>query len=133
MGYLTRIGRALIGEAMQMPDELIREYPEFTQMQLRRGGLPPLVAGWVLGRPSVAAITLWRTIFFGPRTAADAPLLLHELRHVEQFRERRAFPLRYIWESIRRGYHQNRYEVDARMYAARRLARTARTPPAEEA
>ena len=133
MGYLTRIGGALMGEALQLPDAIVREYPELAQMQLRRGGLPPLVAGWMLGRPAVAAITLWRTIFFGSRTAVDASLLLHELRHVEQFRERRTFPLRYIWESIRRGYHLNRYEVDARTYAARRLAQTVRTPPAEEA
>lgn len=133
MGYLTRIGRALIGESMHMPEELVREYPELAEMRLRRGGIPPRIAGWFLGRPSVAAITLWRTIFFGARTAPDVPLLLHELRHVEQFRERRSFPLRYIWESIRRGYHFNRYEVDARTYAARRLAQTVRTPPAEEA
>jgi hypothetical protein len=133
MGYLSQIGRTLIGEAMEMPDELVRGYPELAQMRLRRGGLPPLVAGWVIGRTSVAAITLWRTIFFGRGTTVDAPLLLHELRHVEQFRERRTFPLRYIWESIRRGYHLNRYEVDARMYAARRLEQAVRTPPAEEA
>jgi len=133
MGYLSRIGSTLIGEAMQMPDELARGYPELAQMRLRRGGLPPRLAGWVIGQTTVAAITLGRTIFFGPRTTIDAPLLLHELRHVEQFRERRAFPLRYIWESIRRGYHLNRYEVDARTYAARRLAQTVRTPPAEEA
>jgi hypothetical protein len=86
-----------------------------------------------MGQSGVEAITLWRTIFLGKRATADAPLLLHELRHVEQFRERRTFPLRYIWESIRRGYHLNRYEVDARTYAARRLAQTVRTPPAEEA
>jgi len=116
-----------------MPEPLVREYPELAKMRLRRGGLPPRIAGWMLGRPAVAAITLWRTIFFGPRTAVDAQLLLHELRHVEQFRERRSFPLHYIWESIRRGYHLNRYEVDARTYAARRLAQTVRTPPAEEA
>ena len=133
MGYLARIGRTLMGEAMSMPEKLAREYPELGQMRLRRGGLPPRIAGWMLGRPAVAAITLWRTIFFDPHTRVDAPLLLHELRHVEQFRERRTFPLRYIWESIRRGYHLNRYEVDARTYAARRLAQTVRTPPAEEA
>lgn len=133
MGYLTRVGNALIGEAMQMPEALAREYPELAQMRLRRGGVPPRIAGWFLGRPAAAAITLWRTIFFGPRTEVDAPLLLHELRHVQQFRERRTFPLRYIWESIRRGYHLNRYEVDARTYATRRLAQTVRTPPAEEA
>jgi hypothetical protein len=133
MGYLAGVARTLMGEMMPMPERFAREYPELTQMRLRRGGFPPRIAGWMLGRPSVAAITLWHTIFFGPRTAVDAPLLLHELRHVEQFRERRTFPLRYIWESIRRGYHLNRYEVDARKYAARRLAQTVRTPPAEEA
>lgn len=133
MGYLTRIGNTLIGEAMQMPDELLRDYPELAQMRLRRGGLAPRLAGWVIGQTAVAAITLGRTIFFGPGTAIGAPLLLHELRHVEQFRERRTFPLRYIWESMRRGYHLNRYEVDARTYATRRLAQTVRTPPAEEA
>ena len=133
MGYLTRIGSKVIGEAMQMPTELVREFPEFSQMRLRRGGIAPRLAGWVIGRTAVAAITLGRTIFFGRHTAINAPLLLHELRHVEQFRKRRTFPLRYIWESIRRGYHLNRYEVDARTYAARRLAQTVRTPPAEEA
>jgi hypothetical protein len=133
MGYLSRIGSKLIGEAMEMPDELIRGYPELAEMRLRRGGLAPRLAGWVIGQTSVTAITLWRTIFFGHRATIDAPLLLHELRHAEQFRERRMFPLRYIWESIRRGYHLNRYEVDARTYAARRLAQTVRTPPAEEA
>ena len=133
MGYLSSIGSTVIGKAMQMPDELVREYPELSEMRLRRGGLPPRVAGWVIGQTSVAAITLWRTIFFGHGTTIDAPLLLHELRHVEQFRERRTFPLRYIWESIRRGYHLNTYEVDARTYAARRLAQTDRTPPVEDA
>ena len=133
MGYLARIGSTLIGVAIPMPERLARHYPELGEMQLRRGGLPPRIAGWMLGRPTVAARALGRTIFFDTRTTVDAPLLLHELRHVEQFREHRTFPLRYIWESIRRGYHLNRYEVDARTYAARRLAQTVRTPPAEEA
>ncbi len=32
-----------------------------------------------------------------------------------------AFPILYLWESLRRGYVQNRFEVDARAYAATRL------------
>jgi hypothetical protein len=48
-------------------------------------------------------------------------LLLHELRHVDQFEGTAAFPILYVWESIRRGYAMNRYEVDARAYAAARL------------
>jgi hypothetical protein len=46
---------------------------------------------------------------------------LHELRHVHQFRASIAFPVRYLWESVRRGYHRNRYETDAQQYAARRV------------
>lgn len=79
------------------------------------------MGGWFLGRNSVAAITLWRTVFLGDTTQFDAELLLHELRHVAQFESDRAFPIRYIWESLRRGYHENRYEIDARAYAAAKL------------
>ncbi len=121
MGYFTRLTGSLMGDPVALPGRLARDYPELEALSLRRGGLLPRVAGWMLGEPSVAAITLWRTIFFGLRTRIEAPILLHELRHAEQFLERRTFPVRYIWESLRRGYHQNRYEVDARMYAARRL------------
>jgi hypothetical protein len=133
MGYLARFGRALIGEPLTLPERIAREYPELMGLRLRRGGLPPRIGGWMLGQATVAAITLRRTIFFGTHASLDAALLLHEFRHAEQFLERRSFPVRYIWESLRRGYHQNRYEIDARTYAARRLVKTARIPPAEEA
>ncbi len=133
MEYLARLARALTGERIALPDHLVRDYPDLAGLSLRRGGLPTRVAGWFLGQSSVAAITLRRTIFFGLRTRLDAPLLLHELRHAEQFRERGSFPVHYIWESLRRGYHQNRYEVDARAYASRRLGQAVRPPPVEEA
>ena len=132
MGRFPRIAEALIGEPVPLPVRLAHQYPELTGINLRRGGLMPRIAGWLLGEPTVAAITLRRTVFFGQRTLVEAPILLHELRHVEQFLERRTFPVRYIWESLRRGYHRNRYEVDARMYAAHRLGQPLRTPPAEE-
>ena len=132
MGYLARFSRALIGEALPLPERIAREYPELTGVRLRRGGLPPRIGGWMLGQATVEAITLRRTIFFGSHTSLDAALLLHEFRHVEQFLERRTFPLRYIWESLRRGYHRNRYEIDARTYAAGRLVKPPRVPPVEE-
>ena len=44
---------------------------------------------------------------------------MHELRHVQQFDASLTFPIRYLWESVRRGYDANQYEVDARRYAAR--------------
>jgi hypothetical protein len=77
----------------------------------------------------VEAITVRRTVFLAPDAPLDPGLLLHEARHVQQFFESRAFPLRYLWESVRHGYTRNRFELDARRYAARRLA-VAR-PPAQ--
>jgi hypothetical protein len=85
-----------------------------------------------LGLPSVAAITLWRTVFLAPRVRPEPALLLHELRHVHHFESDRAFPLRYLWESVRRGYGANRYEVDANRYVASRLGGSALEPPRED-
>jgi len=117
------IVRALIGTRAELPPSLASRYPELARVQWRRGGVPVRVAGWFLGRGSrsAAAITLWRTVFLSPNVRFEAELLLHELRHVHQFEERLAFPVLYLWESVRRGYFDNRYEADARAYAARRL------------
>ena len=78
--------------------------------------------GWALFQRTAAAITLWRTVFLAPETPWDTALLLHELRHVHHFRASRTFPLRYLLESARRGYANNRYEADADAYARQRLA-----------
>jgi hypothetical protein len=79
------------------------------------------IGGWSLGTSTAAAITLWKTIFIAPNTTLDPELLLHELRHVHQFLEHKAFPVSYLWQSIRYGYTRNAYEVDARRYSASRL------------
>ena len=118
----SRLIRALIGEKIDLPAPMLQNYPDLAQATYRRGGLPVRVAGWALGTSSAAAITLWRTIFVAPRTRLTPGLLLHELRHVHQFLQRRTFPLSYLWQSIRYGYSSNAYEEDARRYAARRLA-----------
>ncbi|HEY6090084.1 MAG TPA: hypothetical protein VD771_09890 [Gemmatimonadaceae bacterium] len=114
--------RALIGEKIELPAETVARYPELAEATYRRGGLPVRVAGWALGTSSAAAITLWRTIFIGRGTSLSPELLLHELRHVHQFLERKTFPLSYLWQSIRYGYSRNAYEADARRYATHRLA-----------
>jgi len=118
----SRLVRTLIGERIDLPAAMLQNYPDLAQATYRRGGLPVRVAGWALGTSSAAAITLWRTIFVAPRTQLTPDLLLHELRHVHQFLQRRTFPLSYLWQSIRYGYSRNAYEEDARRYAARRLA-----------
>jgi hypothetical protein len=113
----------LVGKPMDLPKHLAAEFPELTALRLRRGGLPLRIGGWMLGQATVAGITLGRTIFLAPATRLEPELLLHEFRHFQQFSEGRTFPFRYIWQSLTRGYHANRYEADARSYAARRLSR----------
>jgi hypothetical protein len=114
---------AMIGRRTALPAALLARYPELERVRWRRGGLPVNVAGWFLGQRSAAAITLWRTVFLAPTVSMDAELLLHEFRHVQQFESSLSFPLRYLLESARRGYFANRFEVDAREYAAQRLRR----------
>jgi hypothetical protein len=115
------VAAPLIGVPAALPPALAERWPELHEARYRRGGLPPRIGGWCLGQRSVAAITLWRTVWLAADTPHDVGLLLHELRHVHQFLASPAFPLRYVVESARRGYHGNRYEVDARDYAAERL------------
>ena len=118
---IGNIVAGIIGRPTELPSHLITRYPELTQARWRRGGLPVRVGGWCLGQSTVSAITLWRTIWLAPGTTPSEELLLHELRHVGQFEETALFPILYLWESVRRGYNSNRFEVDARAYAATRL------------
>jgi hypothetical protein len=121
---------AVIGRPDELPAPLVARYPELRRARWRRGGLPVRVGGWCLGQRTVSAITLWHTIWLAPDINPSIELLLHELRHVDQFEASAAFPLRYLWESVRRGYVWNRFEVDAREYAAARLgARDDCEPP----
>jgi hypothetical protein len=113
--------RPLIGVRAEPPADLLRAAPDLRRPRYRRGGLPPRIGGWALGQRSAAAITLWRTVWLADDQPWELGLLLHELRHVTHFEASAAFPLRYLWESVRRGYTLNRYEIDAREYAARRL------------
>jgi hypothetical protein len=114
----------LIGRPTTLPRELLDRYPELAAAHWRRGGLPVRVGGWCLGQRAVSAITLWHTIWLDTESSPSEELLLHEIRHVAQFEASAAFPLFYLWESLRRGYVRNRFEVDARAYAASRVRRT---------
>lgn len=121
MGIIGRIRAALIGEPELLAWDLLVQYPELGRLCLRRGGLPPRVGGWALGRATVAAITLRRWVFLAPQVPAHPPLLLHELRHLQQFEASPLFPIQYLWASLRHGYHDNPFEADARDFSARRL------------
>ena len=121
MAIIDRIRSALIGEPEPLSRDVLLRYPELGRLHLRRGGLPPRVGGWALGRATVAAITLRRWVFLAPQIPAHPPLLLHELRHLQQFEASPLFPIQYLWASLRHGYHDNPFEADAREYSARRL------------
>jgi hypothetical protein len=118
-GWLARI---LIGRPVALPDALVARYPELREARWRVGGLPPRVGGWCLGRRTVAGITLGSVIWLAPGVALDPELLLHELAHVRQFARGRAFPMWYVWESLRRGYTRNRFEAEVDAFARRVLA-----------
>ena len=52
----------------------------------------------------------------------DAELVLHEYFHVlGQWRPRQLTRWRYVWEWLRRGYRENRFEVEARDYVDKNL------------
>jgi len=77
----------------------------------------------------------------GAEFSANPELLLHEYFHVlRQWRPGRLTRWRYLLESARRGYRANRFEREAREFAAaesvrlaRRLSRAAGVPLAADA
>ena len=121
MGVWSVLKGAVTGRAAAVPSALLAAYPELGTIRWRRGGLPPRVGGWFLGHRTVAGITIGRTVWLAPDAPWNPGLLLHELRHAEQFGADRLFPLRYVWASLTRGYHRNPYEQDAVAFAGQRL------------
>lgn len=127
--FIAAVIEALVGRAEPLAPELLARFPELHGARFRRGGLPLRVGGWCLGAATVSGITLWRTVWLARAVPAEPGLLLHELRHVHQFQASPLFPLAYAWESLRRGYHHNRFEADARAFATRRLHEAGSPPP----
>lgn len=114
---LDLVRRATVGERLRLPSASVAAYPVLAEAQWRQGGFPLTVGGWLLGQRTVAGITLWSTVFLADANRSSVHLLLHEVAHVRQFRRDKAFPIRYLWESICHGYKRNRYEVEADQFA----------------
>ncbi len=108
----------IIGRRTELPSALLTRHPELGAAFWRRGGVPPRLGGWALGQRSVLGIALGRTVFLAPHAPLDPALLLHEVAHVRQFQRVRGFPIRYLWESLRRGYAHNCFEHEANAFAA---------------
>lgn len=115
--------RQCIGERMAPPEDCGADALP-AGVVLRQGGWIPALGG-LLARAAgpAAAVTLRNTVVVHPRARLTRRLLAHELEHVRQWREDRWFPLRYTWETLRSGYHDNHYEVQARAAAERAISR----------
>ena len=79
------------------------------------------IAAFVL-RTNNVAIVFGKTIFLWNASKEDLlknkKWLRHELVHVKQFLRYGFFPFifMYLWESIKRGYYHNKFEVEARNF-----------------
>ena len=77
------------------------------------------LAAWKLKAGSVAMV-VGHTIHLHGATKEellrDERWLKHELCHVSQFHQYGTinFILRYVWENLRHGYYQNKFEIEAR-------------------
>ena len=82
------------------------------------------IARLVLGSQRVAMV-VGQTVHLSGATReqflADAEWVAHELVHLRQYKEHGLLPFlwKYLLESARMGYYQNRYEVEAREEARR--------------
>ncbi len=71
-------------------------------------------------RSSNVAMVLGKTIHLHNTTKEEflknKKWLNHEICHLRQFRRHGyiGFIIKYLWESIRRGYHNNKFEMEAR-------------------
>lgn len=66
------------------------------------------------------AIVIGKTIYLHNSTTNDLlqnkKWLKHEMCHVKQFQQHGffSFIIKYLWESLKKGYYKNKYEVEAR-------------------
>jgi hypothetical protein len=117
LGLTERLSTLFLGERMPAP-------PHFPtgavppDVVLRTGRLVPWLGGILSGGSgSASAVTLGRTIVVNPDAPLTLSLLTHELAHVRQWESDALFPIRYSLATLRHGYRDNPYEVEARNLA----------------
>ena len=86
---------------------------------IKENSLVARIAAFKLGTKSVA-IVFGKTIHLHNSTIQEflqnERWVKHELCHIRQFQQHGycLFIVKYLWESIRSGYYNNKYEVEAR-------------------
>ena len=119
MSLIQRVTATILGEPIPPPPTVAQaDLPD--GVTFRRGRLIPWIGG-VLARAGApaAAVTLRNTIILGPEVHLSPQLLTHELVHVRQWRADPLFPVRYSLATLRHGYYENPYEIEARQIASR--------------
>lgn len=88
-------------------------------ISIRENSFLAMLAARKLKVPSVA-LTLGNTIHLYNASSADfqhnEKWVKHELTHVKQFRQYGYFRFLYMYlmETLKKGYHENKFEVEAR-------------------
>lgn len=100
-------------------DAVLVSMVKLNHVQIKEGSWLAGIAAKKLGVRQVA-LTLGNTIHLC-RTSrqeflANPDWVRHELVHVEQFRQFGFWNFlgRYLWETVRKGYYMNKFEVEAR-------------------
>ena len=94
--------------------------------KIKEGSLIARIAAWKL-KASTAAIVMGKTIYLHNATKeeliANERWFRHELIHVRQFKEFGfiGFLVRYLLESLKNGYENNKYEIEARAGEAHQI------------
>lgn len=124
MSLLKTVADRVLGP--RIPDAEL-PHPVPPGVVVRRNRLIPAIGGMFMGggrrRRPAGAVTLGRTILCNADEPLTDDLIVHELVHVEQWKDP-LFALRYCAEWFRHGYHENPFEKEAyarqREYAAQR-------------
>lgn len=131
MSLIRRAAAAVLGPEVEAPVSLPADSVP-AGVVLRRGRLIPWIGGLLAkSRHPAAAVTLRGTIILDPTAQLTPQLLEHELEHVRQWKADPLFPLRYTLATLRHGYYDNPYEVQARA-AARRQDSEVRSQKSED-
>ena len=89
------------------------------QFTIKENSFVARIAAFKLGTKSVAIVT-GKTIHLHNATKEEflqnKRWVKHELCHIRQFQQHGyfVFIVKYLWESIRTGYYNNKYEAEAR-------------------
>ena len=97
-----------------MPEQI-----ENIEFRIKENSFIAKLAAWKLQTDQVA-IVIGNTIHLHHTSKEhflrDEKWMRHEMCHIRQFKRfgPAGFCVRYLWESIRHGYFNNKYEVEAR-------------------